>query len=540
MAKPASVCRVIPFALTLLIAACGGQAGRTQFPGQPQGERAQLPGVAAAEYTTEPPASGVVVEDVSGVLQSAFEQATRDRGLALIGDARLMQLSAFIADHIAPEGTLPSQAAIDLAARHLGLVEPTPHFVVVGTDAEDGVDARLRDDLVALLDERRYSHYGGVARKRDGISLYVAALVFRFVELAPIPRQLSPGSQIVLTGKLTHGHAGAELAVTEPNGHVVRGEPGAGSALAFRLPARARGVYRVELLGQGPQGITVVANFPVYVGEAPPTSVVLAPAGGAAIDPERASQALLDMINAERAKLKLPALAFDDTLSNVAESHVADMLEHGFVAHTSPSTGSAADRVARAGVRTGVVLENIGRGYSLHEVHEGLMSSPGHRGNILHEQATHVGIGVRATPESGHTAYLVTELFTRVTPQLERDAGAQLLAAINRRRKELGRSALRSEPALVALASRTAARYFASPPPSDEDLMQSVRGELANVKLSVRSVGAVLTVAGSLDELSELDAVVDPKARLIGLGVSQGTRPDTAENAICAVMLLGQ
>lgn len=539
MAKLRSVRLEASVTLIMLLAACGSQAAPIRFPGQPQGELATLPGEPAAYYVTTPPSGGVAVDDGSGILQSAFEQATRARGLALVGDARLMQLSAFIADHISPEGTLPSQAAIDLAARHLGLVEPTPHFVVVGTDAEEGVAARLRDDIGALIAERAYSHYGGVVRQRDGISLFVAALVFRFVELEPIPRQLEQGSGITLKGMLTNGHTDAELAVTEPNGHVVRGNPARGAALAFELPVTARGVYRVEVLGQGSQGITVVANFPVYVGEAPPTSVVLAPQGGAAIDPERAAHALLDMINTERAKLKLPALKLDETLSEVADSHVADMLKNGFVAHTSETTGSAADRVARAGLRTAVVLENIGRGYSLREVHDGLMSSPGHRGNILHKQVTQVGIGVRATPESGHTAYLVTELFTRVTPALGSAAPAQLLAAINARRKQLGRSALRSEPALTSLATRTSNRYFKRPPPADEALMQSVRSELAGIKLEVRSVGAVLTVAGSLDELSEIDAVLDPNARLIGLGISQGTRADTASNAICAVFLLG-
>jgi hypothetical protein len=59
------------------------------------------------------------------------------------------------------------------------------------------------------------------------------------------------------------------------------------------------------------------------------------------------------------------------------------------------------------------------------------------------------------------------------------------------------------------------------------------------LKLKARSVGAVLTVASSLEELSEIEAVLEPGVKWIGLGLSQGTRPDTPENALCAVLLLG-
>jgi uncharacterized protein YkwD len=502
-------------------------------------ERVVLPGRPASSYETET-VGGPVLRDSTGALADAFDRALAARGVKLQGDARLTELSRFIADHVTPQGTLPSQAAIDAAARHLGLVEPTPHFVVVGTDAHEGVSERLQEDIEALLAERAYSHYGGVMVKRDSIALYVAALVFRFVDLEPVPRRIEPGASITLAGELTHGHTAPELAITEPDGHVVRGTPSRGSKLRFQVPVQTRGVYRVEVLGQGPQGITVVANFPVYVGEEPPDSIEISNGDAAPVDAARAAHQLLELVNAERAKVKLAPLELDAKLSEIAVAHVDDMLEHGFVAHTSPTTGSAADRVTRAGVRTSIVLENIGRGYNLREVHEGLMASPGHRGNILHELVNRIGIGVRATPESGHTAYLVTEVFTRATPKLTGDAAEDLLSRINAKRKSLGRAPLESDDALNGLANRTAARYFSSPAPGDAALMQTVREQLPKLKLEARSVGAVLTVASSLEELSEIDAVLEPGVKWIGLGLSQGSRPDTPENALCAVLLLGE
>jgi uncharacterized protein YkwD len=538
--RRAGAARGLLLAAALLTAACGARGPHPANAGSIRSVRVALPGASAPNYVTESTGGNPVLDDATGALSEAFARAQRARGVELRGDRRLTELSRFIADHVTPEGTLPSQAAIDAAARHLGLVEPTPHFVVVGTDAREGVAERLQEDIEALLAERTYSHYGGVVQARDGISLFVAALVFRFVDLEPVPRMLEPGAALTLSGTLTHGHTDPELAVTEPDGHVVRGQPSSGNTLRFQVPVQTRGVYRVEVLGQGPQGITVVANFPVYVGEEPPDSVELAVAEAAPVDAARAAQALLEMINGERAKVNLPALELDATLSKVADAHVADMLEHGFVAHTSKLTGSAADRVTRAGVKTSIVLENIGRGYSLREVHDGLLASPGHRGNILHTLVNRVGIGVRATPESGHTAYLVTEVFTRDTPKLGDDAADDLVDQINEKRKKLGRSTLKRDDTLTELAASTAGRYFVSPPPADQSLMQSVREELTHAKLPARSVGAVLTVASSLEELSELDAVLEPGLKLIGVGLSQGTRPDTPSNALCAVFLLGQ
>jgi uncharacterized protein YkwD len=520
------------------LAACAGQGARAEHPSSASVERMELPGPGAATYETQTVA-GPVFQDGSGALRTAFDRALRARGLKLQGDARLTQLSRFIADHVTPQLTLPSQAARDAAAHHLGLVEPTP-LVSVGTAARDGIAERLKEDIRALLADRVYTHYGGVMVERDGIALYVVALASRFVDLDPVPRHIGPGQTITLAGQLTHGHTAPELAITEPDGHVVRGTPALGSKLRFQVPMRTRGVYRVEVLGEGPQGITVVANFPIYVGEQPPDSIAVSSGNAAPVDAEHAARQLLDYVNAERAKVKLAPLELDAKLSEIALAHVDDMLEHGFIAHTSPTTGTAADRVTRAGVRSRIVLENIGRGYGLREVHESLMASPGHRGNILHELVNRIGIAVRTTPESSRTAYLVTEVFTRATPKLSGDATEELLSRINAKRKSLGRARLESDHALSDLAGRTAARCFTSPAPSDAALMQTLREQLPHLKLKARSVGTVLTVASSLEELSEIDSVLEPNLKWIGLGLSQGSRPDTPENPLCAVLLLGE
>ncbi len=105
------------------------------------------------------------------------------------------------------------------------------------------------------------------------------------------------------------------------------------------------------------------------------------------------------LTNATRRENGLPPVVADGGLEQVARAHSQDMVQHDFVGHTSPTTGTAVQRVARAGYNSGLVLENIGRGYGAREIEEGLMQSPGHRANILNPDVTHVGIGVVAQQE---------------------------------------------------------------------------------------------------------------------------------------------
>jgi uncharacterized protein YkwD len=508
--------------------------------GPPSDRSTAAPGVAATHYDTAVPRGAALLDDDSRTLAKAIDSAKGRSSAQLIGDPRLLRLAGWVADHLAPDGTLPMQAALDQVARHLGLAEPTPHVVVIASSTRDDVATRLADDVASLLAEHDYSHYGAVAIERDGLGVYVVALAFRFLELAPVARAVATGSSIALVGRLTHGFSAPELAVTRPDGQVVRGTRGAGSAFDFQVASDSPGIYRVEILGESALGITVVANFPVYVGETPKDRIELGAIEAPVSDPAVAASRLLELLNRERQAIGLGALVADPKLANIAAAHNADMLAHGFVGHTSPTTGSAGQRVASAGIRTGLVLENIGRGYSLNEVHAGLLESPGHRGNLLNPQATDVGIAVSVRAEEGHYVYLVTQLFTRVTPKLQAHAATALLEAINRERGKHGQRELRSDAGLLRVAERAANSCFASPTASDAAVMDQVRAGLGELGASKAPVSALLSLAGSIAELSEIAALLEPNVSSIGIGLVQGERPDTPPNTLCAVLLLAQ
>ncbi len=443
---------------------------------------------------------------------------------------------------------MPSGQAIDLAARHLGLVEPTPHFAVLATNATSGIEERLFTQTSQLLAEHDYTHYGVCSRDLADGRMFVVALSFRWLSLRPVPRQAALGTVIVLEGSLNAGHLAPELAVETPNGEVVRGAPMAGPAFALHVPTHAPGLYRVELLAQGRFGTEVVANFPVYVAVAAPRSVELSPSDTRAASPAERTEVLLGLINRDRKRAGLAPVVLDAALGRVAAGHVQDMLDHGFVGHTSTTTGSCVDRLARAGIRSSLVLENIGRGASLADVHAGLMDSPGHRGNLLHPQATNVGIGIAvggapsqgaaSSGQSTQADYLVTEVFTRVTPRLESSAAETLLDAVNRARKSKGQEDLHQDSVLRTIAEHAARKYFETPAKTDAEIVREAQVELARSQQRARSIGAVVAIVGNLADLATLNAVLDGTARDVGIGLAQGNRPDTFPGAICAVLLL--
>ncbi|PSL41104.1 putative YkwD family protein [Planomicrobium soli] len=102
---------------------------------------------------------------------------------------------------------------------------------------------------------------------------------------------------------------------------------------------------------------------------------------------------IVTLVNKERAKAGLKALAVDTQLSKVARLKSEDMYKLKKMSH-SGTYGSPFDMMKKFGITYRAAGENIARGYrSPQEVMKGWMSSPGHRANILNKRYTHIGVG---------------------------------------------------------------------------------------------------------------------------------------------------
>lgn len=121
---------------------------------------------------------------------------------------------------------------------------------------------------------------------------------------------------------------------------------------------------------------------------------------------------MLDMVNEDRAANGLSALSWSNDLAQAAAAHSRDMAENNYFSHTSPTYGSFSVRLKASGISTLGAGENLALYNSLEKAQAALMSSSGHRANILKASYTHCGIGVVYNQSKG--AYYITQWFAKI------------------------------------------------------------------------------------------------------------------------------
>lgn len=110
-------------------------------------------------------------------------------------------------------------------------------------------------------------------------------------------------------------------------------------------------------------------------------------------NPSQTAQAVLDLVNQERAKAGLQPLRMNGNLSSMAMVKAQDMYDHHYFDHQSPTYGSPFDMMKARGIAYSTAGENIAQGQtSPAEVMNEWMNSPGHRANILNGSFTQIGI----------------------------------------------------------------------------------------------------------------------------------------------------
>ena len=520
----------------------GGLLGAcSATPSAPTSRVVQAPGAAATLYGGSSQATGAVRGLHVARVQAGLAQAREAGQPALQGDQRLGQLATWVLAELQQGHDLPPTRALDFAAHHLGLFEPAPTLLLLQLSGSEAIASEVAAAIRELRARYPCTHYGAAAATRAGRLEVVLVLSARWARLEPVPRQVGQGQPLRLRGELAQGFERPRAVVTLPDGSFFRSPTGTGQRFSFDLPTRQAGSHRVELLARGARGVTVVGNFPVYVGVQPAQQVRVARYPDDQLSNAAMTKELLTRLNAERAAQGLATLELSPKLNAVALAHSADMHEQRFVGHTSPRTGEASDRVEAAGIETTLVMENIGRGYSPAEIHRGLMDSPGHRANILSGEATHVGIGSVVDDAGRRPAYLVTQVFIRRIPKLDPAAAERLLERINARREQAGAQTLRPHPRLAELASAAARSYFAEPGLGQDQLASRVAQQLRGGSApGLAQVTTLVAVVGSLEQAEQLSGLDEQGVTHVGLGLAQGTRQDAVPNAIAVVVLLGR
>lgn len=109
-------------------------------------------------------------------------------------------------------------------------------------------------------------------------------------------------------------------------------------------------------------------------------------------------QGLLDAMNREREAAGVAPLRLDPMLVDIARERSQDMVDNSYFAHFGPNGESTFALVAASGRRFSAIGENLARvrgdeGESVLFAITNLMASAPHRGNILKDRYTLVGVG---------------------------------------------------------------------------------------------------------------------------------------------------
>lgn len=164
---------------------------------------------------------------------------------------------------------------------------------------------------------------------------------------------------------------------------------------------------------------------------------------------------MFERVNQDRKKNGLPPLAYDERLADAGRSHSADMQQHHFFDHDSPTYGNLAQRLTRAGYVYLTSRENLAEAINVDEAEEGLLKSPHHYENLMASDITHVGIGIVRGGVQDPRNLTVTQVFA--TPgknETGSEAMRRIEQSIQSARKQAGLPTLARLSRLDDMAQR--------------------------------------------------------------------------------------
>lgn len=516
----------------------GGSSLTTTAP-EPVVFAPSAPAEAMYNRATQAPKASTLGDAVVAAVTSAARAAKIEAPRA---DSRLFRVCEELAQ-IVPEHGVVAYRVVEFTLQRNGLIEPSPHLLVVWGDLGDpaAIVEQLQPRFADMFARGATARVGvgAATRMPDGTGAVVFALQASGVTTNPIPRSLPEDGTFRLDGSVRRPYRDPEVLITAEDGKTRRlalaGGRKAGS-FSTELSCKGRnGRQQVEINASDVTGSTVLANFPIWCGETPPTSILV---DAQQDDPppataKEAEQRLLALVNRDRRKAGFAELEWSEPVAEVSRGHSEEMRRTQVVAHISPTTGSAADRVRAAKIPTPLVLENVARAYGVAEAHAGLMDSPGHRQNLMSPVATHIGIGVvLGNLVSGRPEMFVTQVFTRVNKRIDEGETAAQLHQMLANGKPMPRA-----PALERIAQRVAEHLAKGAP--RERAWEPVAADIKALGKSYKKVGSVITAASDLSTLDVsqlLSGVVDE----IGIGIAQGPHPELGEGATWIVLLLGE
>lgn len=358
------------------------------------------------------------------------------------------------------------------------------------------------------------------------------------IAMEPASRSAALGSVWTVRGRLRAPWRDLQALVLKPDGRIVSQMPKIqGDAIEVRVEVgTVPGTVEMQLIGKGPEGPGKLVQMAVEVGQPLPRSYTtrLAPSEKQLQTADDAAAYALQLLNADRARAGVAALRWDAELARIARDHSADMRDHGFFAHLSPTTGLPTDRLTAARYRATASSENLAHNATIFEAEAGLLHSLGHRRNLLDPQMRAVGIGIAGKDDdNGRRSWWVTQLFARPVDDLDVRAEIQRVRdAIAQKRSVTQLGELEPDAQLDAAAEAAAREVLQG---QTEDGSAAALAQVRSRGLLRGRIRAWAAQASELEGLRLPESVTSPSARRLGIAVV----PDPKSlSGLCAVVLL--
>lgn len=298
-------------------------------------------------------------------------------------------------------GTVASHLRLELQREQITDVSYLPFTFqmpatgVVPGDVLDFIRRETRD--------RGVTHIGvGAAKMRGQQVLVTAVLLRRLSLLSAFPRQVKEGSRHILWVKPGGPMIRNPKALLASPDGTTEDISGTVNSRGLEVPLffnRGKGRYVLQILAEDTYGTQVTNQMEIWVGQPPMRVEKPVPEAEWGIEPETQEAQMVELVNRYRERHGLRPLALSQSLVESARAHSEDMRSGHFFGHRSPSKGELGQRTGGiSGLNS--VAENIAMSVSITWAHDGLVSSPSHRRNLLNPDMTHLGIGV-VTRDSG-------------------------------------------------------------------------------------------------------------------------------------------
>jgi uncharacterized protein YkwD len=302
----------------------------------------------------------------------------------------------------------------------------------------------------------------------------------------------------------------------------------------------ATGRMAVEIRAEEQGSQRVAADFPVYCGANPPTSVELPPSqpATAAADTTKDEHAIFDRINQERTGAGLPPLTWDDRVAKVARDVSQNDAQIAVKGSGSPvGQQEIKQRLEQAGVATSVVLENPAQARSAQSAHDRFSISPVHRSNYMSTDATKGGVGVVAFSLQGSPSVVLTELFVREAVAIDLAAlRPKLREGIDKNRAAAGAPPLKDDPTLQKVADEYAKELAAS----GGNLSNARHSQLVSpLYKTFRTVDLLSGPQTDPMKIADEKTVLTTKEKLIGIGLAKGNHPSLGKNTVYVAIVFG-